>query len=41
MQINGVQQAGRKELWPIPSQATIQIARSLDKLIGHLIDHSI
>ncbi len=25
----------------IPSEATIQIARSLDKLIGHLIDHSI
>jgi flagellar protein FlaG len=25
----------------IPSEATMQIARSLDKLIGHLIDHSI
>lgn len=25
----------------IPSEATIQIARSLDKLIGRLIDHSI
>ncbi len=25
----------------IPSEATIQIARTLDKLVGHLIDHSI